>query len=227
MTKIHIYSVAYNRPDFIALQYDSVLKHIKQASNPELDYQFWLMINTKDFIMREQLVEECKRLKVQYRVVPIKEEELYNGGLTAYNYIRDHFFPKAAKSDYSVIMDSDMFLYNSVDIEKLLSGNDVAAIYHQRKKKILGFTKYNYEYLWVGFMAFSHKNFDWNSIRFDPIEHICDVGGMTWYFLKEKQKAGLKVKWLNHSPDITIEYKEIFPELLWPFYEKEMGFQII
>lgn len=226
MGTIHIYSVAYNRADFISLQYASVLKYI-QPFNLEYNIQFWLMINTKDSLMRDQLVAECKRLKVQYIVVPIKEGELYNGGLTAYNYIRDYFFKKASKSDYSIVMDSDMFFYNKIDFEILLTGNDVAAIYHQRQKKILGFTKYNFEYLWVGFMVFSHKNFDWSSIRFDPIEHICDVGGMTWYFLKEKQKAGLKVKWLNHTPDITIEYKEIFPEPLWRFYKKEMGFQII
>lgn len=227
MAVLRIYSVAYNRPEFIELQYSSVVKHIQKQLKPGWELDFWILVNTKDVSMKEQLVQECIRLEVKCQVVPYNESELYNGGLTAYNYVRDHFFPKTGKNDYSIIMDCDMFLYNSMDIEKLLDGSDVAAIYHQREKKLFGLTVYNYEYLWVGFMVFNHKNFDWKGIKFDPIKNICDVGGMTSYYLKDNTPKGLKVKWLKHTADITDEFKNIFPSYLWKYYEPGMGFQII
>jgi hypothetical protein len=226
MKTVHVYSVAYNRPDFIKLQHQTIEKYFVPANN-EYKIRFIVMINTKDQEMKERLIHACSDIGVKYTVVPHKHNELYNGGLTAYNFVRNNYFPNTSEEDYSVIMDSDMFFYNYLNIEKLVAGNDVCAIYHQRQKKILGFTRYNYEYLWVGFMIFSHKHFTWHNLKFEPIKNICDVGGMTYYFLKENKKKGLKVKWLLHTPDITTEFKEIFPESQWNNYNPNMGVQLI
>lgn len=225
MPKVNFYSVAYNRPDFIPIQYNSLQYNLRGRDN--FNFSFTVMINSKDLKMKSKLVAVCEKHTIPYIEVPISENELYNGGLTAYNYIRDHFFMNAKPNEYSVIMDSDMFFYAPLDIPELISGYDVAAIYHQREKKIFGFKVYNYEYLWVGFMIFNHGRFDYSHINFNPLKNICDVGGMTTYFLKEQVQLGLNVKWLNHTPDITKEYKAIFPEELWEYYKIEMGFQLI
>jgi hypothetical protein len=76
-------------------------------------------------------------------------------------------------------------------------------------------------------LIFSHKKFLWNKLKFEPIKNICDVGGMTYFFIKDNIKKGLKINWLNHTPDITYEYKEIVPENLHSVYNETMAFQII
>ena len=205
MTKVKLYTLACNRPDFIEVQYNSIKKHVKD------DIEYIVFNNEKkgnrtyEPEREKQIYEVCERLGIECIPIEFKEEyRVLNGEIAFYEdaYKNDNcsgayghtFAWKEHVSKWDCIggvIDSDMFFIKDVSLVELMNGYDLGFVPSYRDL-------YQIKYMWNGFVLANVPNLpnpqelSWgcNKVNGTPV----DVGGETYYYL-EKYKDQLKLRY--------------------------------
>ncbi len=69
---VKIYTYAHKRPDFIKIQYQTIIKHIKDA-----DYEYIVFNNAiDDDKLKEQIINKCKSLNI--RCIDVEMDDSIN-----------------------------------------------------------------------------------------------------------------------------------------------------
>lgn len=205
-----IYSVHYNRPDFVELQYFSLKNHLKN------DFELTVINNSKDEILRKQINDKCNELKINiFETNSIAE------------LVGDHHSEALNKcwqtkcindNDYVWIMDGDVFLIQDLEIKNFMKDHPLCGPRQTRKQ---------YNYLTPCIVIFDMKKIInpneiyWNGICVDGT-HL-DTGGATYYYLNKYKNIKTQSKDLKSSWHIRTENNNLhcLPEEVKNDYNEE------
>lgn len=178
---VKIYTLAYNRPDFIAWQQKTLAKFLK-------DEHEYIVVNSAP-AGEEQLkiAEECQRLGI--KCLATEKHDCVNSS-EARSALLQWLFHQYLKPDpghLAVIMDSDMFMVQELSIAKWMRDYDVAAIRQHRE---------HVNYLHPGMMIFKLSGLpDQDAISFwcGEVEGVrVDTGGNLYYWLKNNPQLRIR-----------------------------------
>jgi hypothetical protein len=146
MDKITIISVFDKHEDFIKLQYDSILKHVKG------DYEYIIFNNASteeqsNIIKKicEELNIECIRIHVDYNQTP---------SYIAGNALNESFKYLSDKIVFKI--DSDMFFISDINLFEICNKND------------LFYIETNYDYMWSAVFSINMKKIKNFNLNFNP-----------------------------------------------------------
>lgn len=178
---VKIYTLAYNRPDFIAWQQKTLTKFLK-------DEHEYIVVNSAPTGQGQlKIAEECQRLGIKCLAM---EKHDYVNSSEARSAVMQWLFHQHIKSDsehLAVILDSDTFMVQELSIEKLMREYDVAAIRQHRE---------HVAYLHTGIMFFKLSGLpDQEAISFwcGEVEGVrVDTGGHLYYWLKNNPQLRIR-----------------------------------
>lgn len=199
--KTYIYTTQFNMPEYINIQYESLMKYFKN------DFKY-IVINdaklTGDLTnfgqsnLCDKITNICKELNVDSIRFP---QELHKNRIVLFPDTKEpntenavtrcadvvqfciKHFTENYNDGYLMILDADMFFINNFDVNHFMNNYNVAGI-----KQRMG-------YLWNGILVFdsvlnlNKLNFDCGYVNNEPV----DVGGQTYFFM-EKYKEEIKYK---------------------------------
>lgn len=172
--KLKIFTTVTNQPPFAELQAQTFKKFV------DCDYEFHLIDDSLNF--SEQYIKICKDNSIFYHK---KEEKItphdpMAACAFAVQWTYDNLIKKC-KDDIVLFLDSDMFLLEKFNIVEYMQDKTILGCYQKRG---------HVEYLWNGILFFNmpkilsltgELNFSCGMIDGE----LCDVGGGTYYFLKQ------------------------------------------
>lgn len=207
MKKIEIYSIFNHNPDFIYLQYESIVRNIldqeyeyivvNNARNPGIRHQIEslrhkeknllsLLMKSIQTILRKHKINRIGR-KLGIRVIQVKEVNLTDNNsrfpsrIVAYtlNWLFRYEIKPAYTRNIVCLLDSDMFFISKISLEEVLDGRPAGIIPQYRGTDV--------RYLWTGFAIFDFGALS-NPDKLDfslgfVNDQRCDVGGMTHHYL--------------------------------------------
>jgi len=173
-----------NNPIFIEIQYYTLKKYLLNC-----DYEFIVFNDAKtypdftngnDVTIRDKIFETCKKLNIQCIPVTNAHQQFMDCPVIrcveAMNFMYDYMLNN--KDEY-LILDSDMFLIDYMDINKYRK-YDCAIVLQCREQYL------KIEYIWNGLFYFNlHKMNNPELINWDQLLNS-DVGGLsnTWLLLQ-------------------------------------------
>jgi hypothetical protein len=174
-----IYSIHYNKPEYIELQKKSFDKFIK------FDYEFIVVNNASDSFLIGSISNKASELGIRTiecnnNIIGMSSTSHQNSFKYIINDIND--------GDVIMIVDHDLFIFNNLNED----------YYKDYDMTILPQTKGVIEYPWPGLIIFnkvknkSQISFESGSIENEP----CDTGGRMYYYIKENN---LNIKRVNES----------------------------
>jgi hypothetical protein len=191
--KLLVITHAYKRPDFIALQEKTFRAFLKD------DYEFVVFNDATDRDIFLLIQETCAKFNL--RCIPIPQEihaSPYLPRVPGEAY--DHPVIKCANVvQYSLdrigfdhdglvmIIDSDMFLVNDLNVAEHMQGCDISGLPQSRG---------HVEYIWNGIVFFNmqtmpaKKEISFNSGMIEG--QSCDVGGETYYYFRNHPEVRLE-----------------------------------
>jgi hypothetical protein len=202
MKKIKIYTLSDKRPDFISIQYKTIVDHIKD------EFEYIVLNNAVDDKKRFNEIENiCNSIGVKSIAVELDPEFQYMNGEIHYNdnkYCNPNLacaypiiwaWQKIITEDdnISVIIDSDMFFIKDVSICNIMRNYNFAFVPHYRGDMEIF-------YPWNGIVICdipnmpNPKEMNWGCGRVNSV--AVDVGGQGHFYL-EKHKKDLKNLYLN------------------------------
>lgn len=169
-----IVTAVVNNPTFIEIQYHTLKKYFKG------DYEFIVFNDAKDFpdmtngndvTIKAKIETTCQNLGIRCINIPNEDHKQMNMSTRHADTFNNHvlMFQKQNPDKY-LLLDSDMFLIDTFDIEKY-SNYDCAIVLQSRNN-------YSLNYIWPGlfYVDFSKiqniELLDWR-----PTDY-CDTGGM-------------------------------------------------
>lgn len=223
--KTYIYTTQFNIPEYITIQYKSLMKYITD------DFHYIVINDAKSIgdssnfnqdnlsgIITEvcgQLNVDCIRFPQELHqdrtiLLPETKELIANNANTRHadlcQFIISHFIENY-NDGYLMILDADMFFINYFNISDFMKDYNVAGIMQK-----MG-------YLWPGIVIFNSAlqlnelNFDCGRVNNEAV----DVGGQTYFFMK-KYKNTIKFKSITNShytyPDTYKDLNKKLQELL-------------
>lgn len=201
MAKVHIFTYAHKRPDFIEIQYNSIRKHIKN------DFEFVVFNNAVDNdSQREEISQICQKLNIKCVNIELTEDLRNHGGEPNF-FHRSYSNPNIAcsypmvwtftkyLSDEEIVclIDSDMFFVSDFDIIKELGNNDL--IYTPQWRNPVN-NEWTIHYIATGLIVLNLKQspvlreIDWHPGMVDG--HNLDVGGRSTWLLKSNPQLKKK-----------------------------------
>ena len=206
MKKISIYTLQYNKLEFLELQYSLINKYCKD------DFEYIVVNNGKDDHSVKDISNFCN-------INGIKEISIFQDRRSntqdhprALKYIYDNFLSKD-NSDFRVVMDSDIFPFGEFSISKIMKNYEIAGIR-------LG----NEPFYICSFIVIFSKDINLSNI---PIDIYAAQDATMWtYGIDSKYK----VKWLNHTTQGYREIHYIFkniPTIIEKYKNNNITFQII
>ena len=174
-----IYSIHYNKPEYIELQKKSFKKWIK------FDYEFIVVNNAVDIELNSLISSTSQNLCL--RNINCNNNISGMSSLShqnAFKYIIDD----AQDGDDVMIVDHDLFVMSDLDEN----------YYNKHDMVILPQLRGNIEYPWPGLIIFHNikRKFE-ISFESGPIENEnCDTGGKMYYYIKNNN---LNIKKVNES----------------------------
>lgn len=215
---VHIYTVSYARPDFIGLQDEQFKRFLSDQ------YSFTVLNNAKNNIERQKITETCTDLGLPCIEIDSTNYRVDAAGLPALDYCIQNLIAPTRAGEFSVIIDSDVFLFKPFSFIEMARNHDVCTIYQQRVKTKFRIVKKNIPYCWIAFIVLNHKQKNFRSLNLDAILGLTDLGGASYYFLQSERPS---VKWVDHTVDLEADGKRVFNEPILGEYKPEFGFQII
>jgi hypothetical protein len=174
MKKVKIYSIHYNREDFIDWQNDSFNHFLKD------EFEYIVVNNAKDASIKKSINEKCKNLN-------IKTIETYsNSGLAgkhhadSLNYIWKNYCSDDL-DNYVIFIDGDCFLIKDLNINNFMKDNIFAGP-KQRRNIIYGYLTPTIIISNIDKIN-SPKNIDWEGCCVDGVN--LDTGGGFYLYLKD------------------------------------------
>ncbi len=169
---IQIYTIAYNRPEFIKYQYESLVYLMENK------FEYIVINNANNDAMINEINNVCQNLNVKCIVATGSKRFANPIGFSHINGLNFAYI-EILKSNpkYFMIIDHDMFLYNSFNIHDIIDGYILAGV-RQNRGEIY--------YLWPGFIIGDFEKMpnkqDWD---LDGMLYITDVGGKLYPYLKD------------------------------------------
>lgn len=189
-----VFTTAFNRPDFIELQYRLFEKFLED------EYEFWVISDANTPELRTRMKNTCDRLGIPCIQVPQEihdqpylprgpDDNYNNPNVRHCNSVQwawDHFF---SRHDGPVmVIDSDMFLIRPFSIEKTLENKHLAGVFWGTVDSSTGKP---YSYLWLALILFNNALLpERNTLCFNcgalpGTQAICDSGGWTSLYLSK------------------------------------------
>ncbi len=191
--EVLIFTYAYNRPDFIEIQYKTFKKFLKD------DYEFIVFNDAVDAAMEQNIIAMCTKYGIRCIRIPqsihakpylrrwqgenYQDPAVRNSNVVMYSLNEIGF-----KHDgLVVLLDSDMFLIRNFSIKEYMHTYDLAGLEQPRPGVI---------YLWIG-LAFldmrtmpNRHTIDFNCglVGSQPV----DAGGQTYYYLQNNPTAKVR-----------------------------------
>ena len=202
MKKIKIYTLSDKRPDFISIQYKTLVNHIQD------DFEYIVLNNSVDDIERSNSIENtCSTLGIMSIKVILDDEFKFMNGENHFEngkYCNPNLacaypiiwaWQKIITEDnsISVIIDSDMFLIKDISILETIKDYNFSFVPHYRENMEIF-------YPWNGIVIAdipnmpNPKEMNWGCGRVNGIP--VDVGGQGHFYL-EKYKKQLKNLYLS------------------------------
>lgn len=189
MKPVKIYSIHYNRADFIKWQYDSFKHHMKD------EFSLIIVNNAREDTYRQEINRAAADLGIECIETHYDDVLVGKHHANAFNHVWKNYATKNTK-EYVIMLDGDCFLIKSLNLNELMKGYVLAGPYQQRKQK--------YHYLTPTIVVADIENLpeadtiDWEGIGVmeDDIEIRLDTGG------------GLYLYYLKH-PEVKEKTKEI------------------
>lgn len=211
MKLVKIYSIHYNRPDFIVWQYDCLKKHLVGS------FEYVVVNNAKDQNLRQEINNITKKIDVKCIETFFGSNLVGKHHADCFNNIWKNYAIKT--NDYVLMMDGDCFLVESLNVNSFMEG----CILGGPKQKRLP----NYHYLTPTIIFADIEQLpepeiiDWEGIGIDDIR-LDSGGGLYLYFLKYPEIKE-KIKELKSSWHIKKENnnKHCLPDSLLEEYNDE------
>ncbi len=211
--KTLVFTTAFNRPDFIELQYRLFEKFLQD------DYEFFVVSDANTKEMRASIMETCARLNIicfqvpqaihDRPYLPRKPGDNYNNPnvrhCNSVQWAWDHFF--SSHEGPVMVIDSDMFLIRPFSIEKTLENRHFAGVYWGTADSDTG---RSYSYLWLALILFNNpmlpekESLCFNCGALPGTNAVCDSGGWTHLYLDKFREM------LNIQPFTYLQGHEFF-----------------
>ena len=194
MEKVHIFTYAHKRPDFIELQYNSIKGHVKN------EFEYVVFNNAvDDDSLRDEISKICSNLGIRCVNIELTGDLEHHGGERNFihgKYVNPNIacsyplvwtFNKHLSTEEEIvcILDSDMFFVSDIDIIKELGDNDL--IYTPQWRKPVN-NQWTIHYIATGLIILNLKkspvlrDIDWHPGMVEG--HNLDVGGRSTWLLK-------------------------------------------
>lgn len=196
---MRIYSIHYNKPEYIDIQYNSFKKNIK------FNYEFIILDNSIDIEIKKNIKIKCEQLDIKY-IDCINNIRLMDS--TSHQNALSKLVDIIEINETFMLLDHDIFIINELT-EDFFSNYDLLFVNQ---------TRGNVDYPWPGLMIFNKlKNKDKLSFNSGLINgYNCDTGGAMYYFLKNNNLKikKLDTKYLNNSKELMQTHENIFLHLI-------------
>jgi hypothetical protein len=202
---IKVFIFAFNRPDLLSKQIDSLKKHLIGDYSIEVLYDYREDKFGKEF---EKICLEKDANLIRHQSLPNKSPSQYHADSLSWvyhNMINDE--------DTVIFLDHDMFLIDDFDLIDYLREYDISGCLQSRG---------NVEYTWPGLLIFRYSSIKNIEFDFNPkfVEgHSLDSGGGTYKILRDKN-----IKFLPMKLEYPDSYKNI--DLLDPNNNNGFGFEL-
>jgi hypothetical protein len=193
MKTVKIYSIHFDRPEFIKWQYDSFKHHLQD------NYEYIIINNAFNNSIERQINQEANNLSIQVINSPTSKLSTLAGihHINAFNYAWNNYAVK--DKNYSILMDGDCFLVKSFSVNSFL-GNYVLAGPKQRRN-------YKYHYLTPTIIIANPENIpDANTIDWEGIgvmennqEIRLDTGGGLYLYYQSHPEVKKLTKEIKSS----------------------------
>ncbi len=197
-----VFTTAFNRPDFIELQYRLLKKFLED------DYKYIVVSDANTPATKASIERKCAELNIQCINVPQEIHRIpylprnpgdnyQNPNVRHCNSVQWAWDTNFSKHEGPVMLiDSDMFPIRTFSVKNLLKDHHFAGIWWGTTDPVNGKP---YGYLWLGLILFNNEFLpERSSIRFNcgklpNTNAICDSGGWTYFYLN-KFKDILKIQ---------------------------------
>lgn len=223
---LYIYTAVVNNPKFIEMQHLTNKRFVKE------DYKFIVYNDAKDWAdysnhndinIKKEIIKTCERLNIECINIPNEHHKQVPGAsdrtAEACNYM---LIDQRRINDKALILDSDMFIVNDVNISEKYADYEMAIVPQKREKAARCFNQntnqyeiIDVDYIWNGLAYFDMsivKNkhlLDFNG--FGGRCGITDTGGNMFYYLHGTPDA--KIYNIQHLWSCTWD-KNRFPNKL-------------
>ena len=191
--KVLIITHAYNRPDFIEMQYLTFHKYLQD------EYEFIVFNDAPPGATRVAIKEACQDLGVSCIPIPT-EIHVNTAGISERHSETIQYSLDVLGYHYEGIVaffDSDLFLVRPLSIENLMDGFDVVSAY---RLGVWG-QGVHLKYFWPGLCFLrmnalpNRQSLNFNNGLIDG--YTVDTGGYTYHYLQENP---IRVKFLDQFP---------------------------
>lgn len=189
-SKVLIISHSFNRPDFIELHAKTFKKFLQD------DYEHVVFNDASNSSMKKEIKNTCKRLGIKCFRVPQELHAVPGRNSPGHRHM-DGIQYALNKIGYDfngivALIDSDMFLLEPFSIEKYLDGYAVAGELQERKDHRIVVQYLSPAIAFMDMRLLPNKrtlSFEGGYIEGLP----CDVGGHTYFYLKNNPSAKPKL----------------------------------
>lgn len=205
--KVLLFTYAYNRPDFIEIQYKTFKKFLHD------EYEFIVFNDAPGQNMCDKINNMCAKYGVRCVRIP---QEIHDKPYLP-RLARENFHAPAVRNcnvvqysldtigfdhdDILVLLDSDMFLVKDFSVIKYMKNLDTAGLDQERK---------GFHYLWIGLVMLNMQTLpDKRTLTFNcgEIEGVpVDSGGQTYHYLKQNPK--LKINYIDEKGPFHLRCNE-------------------
>ncbi len=216
MKKVKIYSIHYNRPDFVKWQFDSFKAHLKDEM-----FEYFVINNAREQHVRDAITRQATELGLSENVIHTHSDTPFHLAgkhhADSLNMVwKSHMVHD--KDCYVVFVDGDCFLIKDFSVNEFMNDEWILAGPRQQRE-------YVYHYLTPTIVIANMEKLpepetiDWegtgvNGTRLDT------GGGLYWYYEKHPEIKSL-TKPLNSSWHIKQENgnKHCLPKELLQYYD--------
>jgi hypothetical protein len=198
---IQIFTTVVNRPDFLTIQNKLFNKFLLD------EFSFHVVDDSIDPAISNEYKSICEQEGNHYYKKP-KLGDPNDPAMAcaqAIQWTYDNLIRTDHNQDIVFVCDSDLFLVDEFSIEEFMSDCEIAALPQQRG---------HVEYIWNGIMFFNLPRLKSLDINFSCglVEgQLTDVGGFTYYYLKENQPNFKRtdVIYPTHFNEIELQNEDV------------------
>ena len=209
MKSVKIYSIHFDRPEFIQWQYDSFKTHLID------EFEYIVVNNAKDAPIRSKINDICSNINIKTIETESKSNLAGKHHVDSFNNIWKNYAVK--NSGYSIMIDGDCFLIKRFSVNNFMKENVLAGPKQQRN--------YIYHYLTPTIIIADTINMptpeiiDWEGIGANDTR-LDTGGGLYLYYEKYKEVKG-RTKELKSTWHIKKENKnrQCIPDELIDAYD--------
>jgi hypothetical protein len=213
--KVSVIVVAFNKPEFIKLQYDLLIKYLSDR------FEFYVYNNSNNAGVSKNIEDECNRHGINHIFVPqsiFKSSDVSYRAGKSLDYAIHHNMNTYTDNTHLMILDSDMFLVKPFNMVNYMGHFDLMGIYQQRGHVFY----YTNQLMFVDISKV--KNFD-TETKFLPgiIDgQPTDCGGYLYNYINKYGVLNGNVKDNVHSGELKSENVINIDADFVPYFKNEI-----